>query len=87
MHRLGQFFATLWARKYALLISFAITFAALFIYIAIYLAEWRPPVLQFIDSIELRAYHTRFKIRGQTPPTPEVVIVAIDRKTIDALGS
>lgn len=87
MHRLGQVFATLWARKYALLISFAITFAGLFIYTAIYLAEWRLPVLQFIDSIELRAYDTRFKIRGQTSPTPEVVIVAIDRKTIDALGS
>jgi len=87
MHRVGQFFATLWGRKYALLISFAITFAGLFIYTAIYLAEWRLPIFEFIDSIELRAYDTRCKIRGQTAPTPEAVIVAIDRKTVDALGS
>ncbi|MFQ5817701.1 MAG: CHASE2 domain-containing protein [Terriglobia bacterium] len=87
MRWLRKLFANLWSHKYSFLLSLTITASGLLLYTAIYLAEWRLPLLDFIDAIELRSYDTRFKVRGRTPPTPEVVIVAIDTKTIDELGS
>jgi len=87
MRWLRTVFRNLWAHRFAFFISFLITVLWLGVYTGIYLLEWRLPFLDFIDSVELRSYDTRFKVRGPTPPTGEVVIVAIDSKTIDALGS
>lgn len=87
MRWLGEIFRNLWAHKYAFFISLSLTVGWFLVYWAIYIAEWRPALLDFIASVELRGYDARFQIRDQRPPTPEVVIVAIDTKTIDALGS
>lgn len=84
---LRKLFANLWAHKYSYLISLTLSAAGLLVYTLIYLGEWRVSLLDFIDAVELRSYDTRFKVRGPTLPTPEIAIVAIDRKTIDDLGS
>lgn len=40
----------------------------------------------FIDTIENKVLDFRFIVRGTTPPGDEVVIIAIDEKTLDELG-
>ena len=75
------------AHKYSFLISLAITLLGVGLYVYTYLAEARTPLAQFIDSIELKTYDTRFRIRGQAQPSAEIVIVAIDQKTLDDLGA
>src|ERR1019366_2606276 len=35
---------------------------------------------------EARSLDARFQFRGPVPPAPEIVVVAIDQKTIDRLG-
>ncbi|MBI4462864.1 MAG: adenylate/guanylate cyclase domain-containing protein [Acidobacteria bacterium] len=79
--------AYLKAHKSPVFLSLTLTLTGLLLYAAIYLAEWRLAPLDFLDSIELRSYDTRFKLRGPAPPSGEVVIVAIDSRTVDELGS
>src|SRR3990172_7635486 len=71
--------------------SFAINLLAtvlgLGLYGYTYLAEIHSPLALLIDSVELKTYDTRFKIRGQVRPSPDILIVAIDQKTIDDLGA
>ncbi|OGQ72042.1 MAG: hypothetical protein A2235_12110 [Deltaproteobacteria bacterium RIFOXYA2_FULL_42_10] len=42
--------------------------------------------LPFIEGIDEKASDARFKARGQLSPSSEVVIVAIDEKSINKLG-
>ena len=39
-----------------------------------------------LDVIELKTYDVRFRARGSRPPSPAVVIAAIDEKSLDAEG-
>lgn len=41
---------------------------------------------RFMEVIELKVFDLRFRWRGCIPPGPEVVIAAIDQKSIDELG-
>lgn len=43
--------------------------------------------LSFIDLTELKTLDYRFRVRGKQTPSPTVVIVAIDEKTLDNLDS
>ncbi len=40
----------------------------------------------FLDNVEARSLDARFQFRGPVPPGEEIVIVAVDQKTIDRLG-
>ncbi len=67
-------------------ISATVCVISLGLYLALYLATRPQPMLQFLADIELRTVDMRFKLRGPRPPSPTVVIVAIDQKSQDVLG-
>jgi CHASE2 domain-containing sensor protein len=77
-----------WRRhKYSLLVIAVVTLAGLATYIYTYGMEARTPAARFIDSLELKTYDARFRLRGRTPPAPEIIIVGIDQATLARLGS
>lgn len=75
------------AHKYSFLISLSVTLAGAGAYTAAYLGEYRWAPLRFIRNVELKSYDARFQIRGVAKPSPAIVIVAIDQKTLDDLGA
>ena len=75
------------AHKYSFLASLFVTLLGLALYLHTYETEEITPLAQFIDSIEVKTYDTRFRVRGLAEPSPEIIIVAIDQKTLDDLGS
>ncbi|HSC77801.1 MAG TPA: adenylate/guanylate cyclase domain-containing protein, partial [Candidatus Acidoferrales bacterium] len=77
-----------WRRhKYSSLVILAVTLAGLAAYIYTYAMEARSPAARFIDSLEVKTYDARFRLRGRTPPAPEIIIVGIDQATLARLGS
>ncbi len=74
--------------RMAVLISIVICAMSLTLYARIYLLPQSNPstFLQFLDNIELKTLDARFQVRGERPPGPAVVIVAIDPKSQDMLG-
>ncbi len=77
-----------WRRhKYSLLVIAVVTLAGLAAYIYTYAMEARSPAARFIDSLELKTYDARFRLRGRTAPAPEIIIVGIDQATLARLGS
>src|SRR5579862_1162931 len=74
--------------RVAFLISLVICVMSLTLYARIYLLPQPNPgnFLQFLDNIELKTLDARFQLRGERPPGPAVVIVAIDPKSQDVLG-
>lgn len=78
------------AHKWSFLISLSLTLVGVGLYVYTYLAEGRSPLAQFAESIELKTFDTRFRIRSKytrPQPSPDIVIVAIDQKTLDDLGA
>ena len=74
--------------RVAFLISALICSASLGLYLRIYVWRQTNPgtFLQFMDNIELKTLDARFQLRGERPPGPAVVIVAIDPRSQDVLG-
>ena len=73
--------------KYSFFISLSLTLLAAGLYLYVYVAEAQSPLAQVIDGVELTSYDARFRMRGQTQPTPQIIIVAIDQATLQRLGS
>ncbi len=71
-----------------ILVSAVICVLSLGTYMRIYI--WPQPTpgafLQFVENIELKTLDARFQLRGDRPPGPAVVIVAIDPRSQDILG-
>ena len=69
-------------------ISALICALSLVLYLRIYV--WPHPnpsaFVQFLENIELKTLDARFQLRGERPPGPAVVIVAIDPRSQDVLG-
>src|SRR5881296_3104443 len=59
----------------------SLTLAVLLLVVLLFLSG--APIL---DLIELKAYDLRFLSRGPRPPSPAVVMAAIDEKSLDAEG-
>ncbi len=77
-----------WRRhKYSSLVILAVTLAGLGTYIYTYIMEARSPAAKLVDSLELKTYDARFRARGRTPPSSEIIIVGIDQATLARLGS
>ena len=74
--------------RVAFLISALICVVSLGLYLRIYVWRQTNPstFLQFMDNIELKTLDARFQLRGERPPGPAVVIVAIDPRSQDVLG-
>ncbi|MFQ5724025.1 MAG: CHASE2 domain-containing protein [Terriglobia bacterium] len=73
--------------KYSFLISLVVTFLAVALFTHACLAEAQTWLALLTRSIELKTYDTRFRLRGRAEPSDQIVIVAIDEKTLDDLGS
>lgn len=43
-------------------------------------------VLDLLDDMELKTLDTRMRLRGPQPPSPDIIIVAIDERSQNALG-
>ncbi|OFV99844.1 MAG: hypothetical protein A3H28_08870 [Acidobacteria bacterium RIFCSPLOWO2_02_FULL_61_28] len=74
------------AHRSSLAISLTVTLAGLLTFILITYSRSGRSALVFLDNVEARSLDARFQIRGPVQPAPEIVIVAIDQKTIDRLG-
>jgi adenylate cyclase len=78
--------ASLKSHRWSLAVSLAITVMGLLAYVYINFGGSRRSGLVFLDNVEARSLDARFQFRGPIQPAPEVVIVAIDQKTIDRIG-
>lgn len=63
-------------------LSVGVAMVALYAYDAVK----NPPWLEFFRLIEYKAYDWRFQLRGEMQPGNDVVILAIDEKSIEELG-
>ena len=75
------------SHKYSLLVIVTVTLAGLGLYTYTYLMRSGSPLAKLVDSLELKTYDTRFRARGRTPASPDIVIVGIDQRTLDRAGS
>ncbi|MGH9804348.1 MAG: CHASE2 domain-containing protein [Candidatus Acidiferrales bacterium] len=87
MARLDTLRAFWRAHRFSFLISLVVTVAGLGLYLHTYILEARTPLAGFIESLETKTYDLRFRVRGRTQPSPQIVIVAIDQATLERLGS
>ena len=71
------------------LIAVTVTALGLVGYVYVYMIFREPSsvLAKFIDNLELKSFDLRFYARGQTPPAPEIVIVAIDQETLWRVGA
>ena len=82
-----------WAGKFALRhldlgLAIAVTLAGLTLFRLSGLQEGNPHAsLAFLQSIEQSSLDLRFEIRGQRPHDERIVIVGIDEKTLQQIGS
>jgi len=75
------------SHKYSLLVIVVVTLSGLSLYLYTY--WWKSPsaLRSLVESLELKTYDTRFRARGEVPPSPDIVIVGIDQRTLDRAGS
>ena len=59
----------------------SLTIVAILLVIILFLAR-----VTILDLIELKTYDLRFLFRGQKQPSPNIVIAAIDEKSLDTVG-
>ena len=78
--------AALKSHRYTVFISLAVTLMSLAGFGAINFSKSAKSALVLLDNFEARTLDARFQTRGTLKPAPEVVIVAIDQKTIDRLS-
>ncbi|OFW09576.1 MAG: hypothetical protein A3G20_00410 [Acidobacteria bacterium RIFCSPLOWO2_12_FULL_59_11] len=73
--------------RYSLGISLTVTLLGLVVFISVnWMQGLGRSLFIFVDNVEARSLDARFQFRGPVQPTSEVVVVAIDQKTIDRLG-
>ena len=87
MARLDTLRAFWRAHRISFLISLVVTLAGTGLYLYTYVFEAGTPLARFVESLETKTYDLRFRVRGRTEPSPNIVIVAIDQATLERLGS
>ncbi len=68
-------------------IALAATLIGLFLFAYAGISENRTAALVFLQDIEQRSLDLRFALRGKREPDPRIVIVGMDEKTLDEVGS
>src|SRR5260370_26614379 len=86
--KISRLFRTWWSHKVSFAISLILTASALLIYAFTFISDFTPPLLEFIQRLELSALDTRFRYRGKshTHVDPRIVIVDIDQRSQEVLG-
>ncbi len=79
-------FGSLRSHRNSLAICLAVTLLGLLAYVSINFSRSLRSAFVFLDNVEARSLDARFQFRGPVPPGEEIVIVAVDQKTIDRLG-
>lgn len=67
-------------------ISICVVVTVLSLFIFFNLARSQHSAFVFLNNVEALSLDARFQFRGPVQPSTEIVIVAIDQKTIDQLG-
>src|SRR5258708_21245242 len=75
--KIARLFRTWWSHKVSFAISLILTASALLIYAFTFISDFTPPLLEFIQRLELSALDTRFRYRGKshTHADPRIRIV------------
>src|SRR5271169_1599929 len=68
-------------------IALAVTAIGLALFAYSGIGESRKAVFVFLQDIEQRSLDLRFALRGSRPPDPAIVVVGIDEKTLQRIGS
>jgi adenylate cyclase len=79
--------ARLPAKRVEVGIAAAVTVLALTVYILVALAGRSFAIFSFLDTVEIRSLDARFKARGPRPIDDRIVIVGLDEKTLQKVGS
>ena len=74
-------------KRIDIVMSVLITIAALVLYAYFTTGAWTGAGLSFLQNVEMRSLDARFRLRGPRPVDPRIVIVAIDEKTLQHVGS
>ena len=75
------------AKRVDMGIAIAVTLAALALYVMVVFAGGSRALFGFLDTIEMRSLDARFKARGRRPVDDRIVIVGLDEKTLNKVGS
>jgi len=75
------------ARHVHAAIALAATLMGLFLFAYAGISENRAAGFLFLQDIEQRSLDLRFALRGKRAPDPRIVIVGMDEKTLDEIGS
>ncbi|MBI2816158.1 MAG: adenylate/guanylate cyclase domain-containing protein [Acidobacteria bacterium] len=74
------------SHRTSVIISASVTVVSLATFVYINISKSAHSTLVFLDNIENRSLDGRFTIRGPRRPDPNIIVIAIDQKTIDRLG-
>src|SRR5579863_5764654 len=80
---LGRWFS----RRTHVAIALVATLVGLLLFAYAGISENREAALVFVQDIEQRSLDLRFALRGPRQPDPRIVIVGIDEKTLNEVGS
>jgi adenylate cyclase len=75
------------AKRVDMAIAGVVTLLALVLYAFVVMGGARLAALSFLQTIELRSLDARFRARGTRPVDDRIVIVALDEKTLQKVGS
>jgi adenylate cyclase len=75
------------AKRVDIGIAVLVTLAAVFVYVEVAITQQARAAFGFLDTIELRSLDARFKLRGPRPVDDRIVIVGLDEKTLQKVGS
>lgn len=75
------------AKRVDMAIAVVVTLAAISVYVLVTITVSRNAVLRFFDTIEIRSLDARFVTRGPRPIDDRIVIVGLDEKTLQNVGS
>ncbi len=86
--RIARLLRFWWSHKVSLSISLILTASALLVYAFTFISDFTPPILEFVQRLELSALDTRFQYRrkSHTQVDPRIVIVDIDQRSQEVLG-
>ena len=74
------------SNRFGMIVVLAVSLLSLICFGAIHYSRSVRSAFVFLDNVEARSLDARFQLRGAIPPDPNIVIAAIDQKTVDQLG-
>ncbi len=75
------------AKRVDIALALAVTVVAVLVYVYVVMTVSSHSVLRFLDTIEVRSLDARFRARGPRPVDDRIVIVGLDEKTLQRVGS